>query len=81
VPSTSAGAARRAAGLELLRALPAALHPGWTLRLLPDHRIQLETEQDMEWPTTIGALMAPVIALVMDAAPVMDLLDEGALAY
>jgi hypothetical protein len=80
VPSTSAGGGRRAAGLELLRALPAALQPGWSLRLLPDHRIQLETEQPMDWPTTVGALMTPVIALVMDAAPVLDLLDEIGLA-
>jgi hypothetical protein len=80
VPSTSLGAARREAGLALLKALPAALPPGWSLRLLPDHRVQLETDQAMAWPATVGALLAPVIELVMGAAPVLDLMDEAGLA-
>jgi hypothetical protein len=80
VPSTASGAGRRAQALALLRTLPQALQPGWSLRLLPDHRIQLEIEQHMDWPTTIGALMAPVIALVMDAAPLLDVMDEDGLA-
>lgn len=80
VPSTSGGAAKREAGLALLKALPAVLPEGWKMRLLPDHRVQLETEQTMEWPTTVAALLTPVIALVMGAAPVLDLLDEADLA-
>ncbi len=80
VPSTSAGVAKREAGLALLRALPGGLPEGWRMRLLPDHRVQLETEQAMEWPSTVAALLTPVIALVMAAAPILDLLDEAGLA-
>jgi hypothetical protein len=80
IPSTSAGAAKREAGVALLRALPAALPEGWKMRLLPDHRVQLETEQATEWPATVAALLTPVIALVMVVAPVLDLMDEANLA-
>jgi hypothetical protein len=80
VPSTASGAGRREAGLALFRILPAALPQGWTLRLLPDHRVQLETEQPMAWPATVAALMTPVFALLMQAAPLLDLMDETGLA-
>jgi hypothetical protein len=50
------------------------------MRLLPDHRIQIETEQTLEWPATVAALMTPIIALVLCAAPVLDLIDENGLA-
>lgn len=76
LPSTSAGPARREAGRFLLRSLARALPTGWRLRLLPDHRVQLETEQTMAWPATVTALIAPVVGLTLQAAPVLDLIDE-----
>ncbi len=80
VPSTSAGATRRDGALALLACLRQSLPSGWVMRLLPDHRIQIETEQILEWPATVAALMTPIIALVLCAAPVLDLIDENGLA-
>lgn len=80
LPSTAAGPARREAGRFLLRSLARALPPGWRLTLMPDHRVQLETEQAMDWPATVTALIAPVVGLVIQAAPVLDLIDEVGLA-
>ena len=79
IPSTSAGAARRDGALGLLAALRKALPKGWVMQLLPDHRIQLETEQAIEWPATVAALLTPIIALILCAAPVLDVIDEGGL--
>ncbi|MEJ0046639.1 MAG: hypothetical protein WDN04_11355 [Rhodospirillales bacterium] len=53
---------------------------GWHLRLLPDHRIQLETAQDLDWPVTAAALLTPIFELLRSAAPVLDLLEEAGLA-
>ncbi len=80
IPSTSAGVGRRDGALALLAALRRALPQGWTMQLLPDHRLQLETEQIMEWPATVAALLTPIIALVLRAAPVLDLIEENRLA-
>lgn len=77
LPSTSGGAARRDAAMRLLRALGQHAPAGWRLRLLPDHRIQLDTKQVLTWPTTAADLITPIFGLVMQAAPVMDLLDEA----
>jgi hypothetical protein len=79
VPSTSAGAGRREAAMPMLRRLGPLLPGGWHLRLLPDHRIQLDAMQDQEWPATAAALMTPIIGLVLQAAPVLDLLEEAGL--
>jgi hypothetical protein len=80
LPSTSAGGGRREAALALVRALARNLPAGWRLRLLPDHRIQVDTEQRMDLPTTVGALLTPVVGLLLRAAPLLDLMDENELA-
>jgi hypothetical protein len=76
LPSTSAGAGRRDAAMALLRALARNLPPDWRMRLLPDHRIQIDSERVMDLPATASALMAPVVGLLLRAAPVLDLMDE-----
>ncbi len=80
LPSTSVGGGKREAAMALLKALARNLPAGWRLRLLPDHRIQVDTEQHMDLPTTIGALLGPVVSLVLHAAPLLDLMDENGLA-
>jgi hypothetical protein len=80
LPSTSVGGGRRDAAIALLRALARNLPAGWRLGLLPDHRIQIDTEHRMDLPTTIGALLTPVVGLLLSAAPLLDLMDENELA-
>jgi hypothetical protein len=80
LPSTSGGVARRDAAMRLLRALGQHTPAGWHLRLLPDHRVQLHTQQDLTWPNTAAALITPIFGLVMQTAPVIDLLEEAGLA-
>jgi hypothetical protein len=80
LPSTSAGAGRREAATELLRALARHLPSGWGMRLLPDHRIQIDSDQVMDLPATIGGLLTPVVGLLLRVAPVLDLVDECGLA-
>jgi hypothetical protein len=80
LPSTSAGGGRREAAMALLRALGRNLPAGWRMRLLPDHRVQIDSDQHMGLPTTASALMAPVVGLVLRTAPLLDLMDECGLA-
>ena len=80
LPSTSTGAARRDAAMQLMRALGQHAPASWHLRLLPDHRVQLHTKQDLVWPMTAAALITPIFDLLMQVAPVLDVLDEAGLA-
>lgn len=79
VPSSAGGQGKREAALAVLRELPRALPKPWSLRLLPDHRLQLSIEQEMPWPATAAALITPVISLLLRCAPMLDLLDESGL--
>lgn len=80
IPSSAVSRDDRVAALRLIGPLRQALPRNWTLRLLPDHRIQLELDRDLAWPSTIGQLMAPVIAGLLQAAPFLDFADEAGLA-
>jgi hypothetical protein len=80
LPSTSAGGGRREAAMGLLRALGRNLPPGWRVRLLPDHRVQIDSDQHMDLPTTASALITPVVRLLLRTAPLLDLIDECGLA-
>jgi hypothetical protein len=80
LPSTSSGAARRDAAMQLLRALGQNAPAGWHLRLLPDHRVQLHAQRDLVWPMTAAALITPIFGLLIQVAPVLDVLDEAGLA-
>lgn len=79
LPSTSRGQERRASAMPLLRALGRQLPQGWRIHLLADHRIQLDTEQSLHWPATAPALLTPIVRLVLQIAPLLDLIDETGL--
>ena len=80
LPSSTGGTGRREAAMPVLRALGQCLPAGWHLRLLPDHSIQLDTSQDLAWPSTAAALITPLFGMLMHTAPVLDLLEEAGLA-
>jgi hypothetical protein len=80
VPSSAAGTSQRERVVETLRILPRLLPSFCRLRLLPDHRVQLETEKPMMWPMTAAALLAPVTATLLVLAPYLDLLEEAGLS-
>ena len=69
VPYTAERAADRPAVFALIGALPAELPAGWRLRLLPDHRLQLEAAAALPAPITAIALVAAMVrfALALDA--------------
>jgi len=79
LPSSTKGQERREAAMPLLRALGRQLPKGWHIHLLADHRIQLDTEQFLHWPSTAPALLTPVVRMALKIAPVLDLLDETGL--
>jgi hypothetical protein len=79
LPSTSKGQAQRDAAMAVLRALGRQLPVGWRIHLLADHRIQLDARQHLQWPATAAALLTPIVRLVLQIAPLLDLIDETGL--
>ena len=51
--------------------------PSVRLSLLPDHRVQIETDFTHGWPTTAASLITPIVGMLLRVAPVLDLLREG----
>ncbi len=87
VPSTG-GAAKngewripeRERVFSVLRFLQKSIPPGWQLRLLVDHRVRVDAEEPLEWPTTAAGLMISVTLFLLTLAPYLDLLDETGLS-
>ena len=76
IPSSAMGGQAREAAFVALRSLPRLLPTGWTLKLTSDHRIQIKTTQEMEWPAFATDLMLPLVTFLLRLAPYMDLMDE-----
>ena len=60
-----------------MRALRGSLPPGWTLALLPDHRILAEARQCLALPTSAETLLTELTVFVMRLEPYLELLAEG----
>lgn len=76
VPSSALAAERRPDALRLVRLLGDALPEGWRVRLLADHRLEVEAEEDLPFPALIGELMVPATRFAIRLGPYLDLLDE-----
>jgi len=77
LPSTASGADRAAifAALPRLRTL---LPRGWSLRLLPDHRLRVEARSPMPAPTSAVAMVAALVSFALALDPWLDhLLRSG----
>ncbi len=79
IPSTSDGPGRREQALAALRALPSCLPANLRLCLLPDHRVQLDMHCELAWPSSASALMAPIVGMLLQLAPVLDVMAEAGL--
>ena len=81
VPSTgrpdAPGTRPREAAFAVIRALPAALPPGWRLALLPDHRIVADAQVPLGMPTSAEDLLSEITLFVLRLDPYLDLLAEG----
>ena len=78
IPSTADPGADRPRAFAALAALPGRLPPGWTLRLLADHRIRLEAEAPFDRPSNATALVAALVRFALALDPYLDTLEaEG----
>jgi hypothetical protein len=79
IPSTADRAADRPRSFAAVAALPRRLPDGWQARLLPDHRIRIETEAPMDSPSNATALVAALVRFALALDPYLDVLEaEGA---
>ncbi len=76
VPSSALAAERRPDALQLARLLGDALPAGWRMRLLADHRFEIEAEEDLPAPALGGELLVPATRFAIRLGPYLDLLDE-----
>ncbi len=77
IPSTASDPALRGACLVALRGLLTVLPAAWTVRLLPDHRPQMETEMMVTLPITATCLVTELTAFLLELTPYLDIMDEA----
>ncbi len=77
VPSSAAAAAARPGAFAILSELPALVPPSWSVRLRPDHRIELAWSAPLAGPLSAPTLLAMLTGFLVDSAPYLDLLDES----
>ncbi|MBK1659953.1 hypothetical protein [Paracraurococcus ruber] len=75
IPSTAEAGADRAGALATVRTLPEALPPGWRVKLLPDHRIRVEAEQETPAAPTATRLIAAMVDFALAMDPYLDQLE------
>jgi len=80
VPYTAERAADRPAVFDLIRGLPAELPAGWRLRLLPDHRLRLETDQTLPAPITAITLVTAMVRFALALDGYLDRLEFAGVA-
>lgn len=76
IPSTAEAGADRPQAFEAMAALPGSLPPGWRARLLPDHRIVLESSAPLSEPPTATELVAAMVRFALALDPYLDRLDS-----
>lgn len=75
VPYTAERPADRPAVFALIGTLPRELPIGWRLRLLPDHRLRLETDQMLPAPITAIALVGAMVRFALALDDYLDRLE------
>lgn len=79
VPSTASmpEGALRPHSFTLLHWLPRYLPPEWRLMLHADHRIILDAQPPIAFPTTAASLLRELTCFLLALSPYLDLLDEA----
>ncbi len=80
VPYTAERPADRPAALAEIGRLPGDLPPDWRLRVLPDHRLVLETALPLPAPTTAIALVTAMVQFALVLDPYLDRLEAAGVA-
>jgi hypothetical protein len=77
IPSTAEAGADRPLAFETMAALPGSLPPGWRARLLPDHRIMLESSAPLPEPPTATELVVAMVRFALALDPYLDRLESA----
>lgn len=77
IPSTAEAGADRPEAFKAIAALPGSLPPGWRARLLPDHRLLLESSAPLQEPPTATGLVAAMVRFALALDPYLDRLDTA----
>ena len=77
IPSTAEAGADRSQAFEAIAALPDSLPPGWRARLLPDHRLLLESSAPLQEPPTATELVAAMVRFALALDPYLDRLETA----
>ena len=77
IPSTAEPGADRASAFATVATMPARLPPGWRLRLLPDHRIRVETVAEPPPAPTAISLIAAMVRFALALDPYLDRLESA----
>jgi hypothetical protein len=77
IPSTAEPGADRPQAFKAMAALPGSLPPGWRAKLLPDHRIILESSAPLSEPPTATELVAAMVRFALALDPYLDRLDTA----
>lgn len=80
VPYTAERRAARAGALAAIGRLPGELPPGWRLRLLPDHRLQVETARPVPERINAVALVGELVGFALALDPYLDWLESAGVA-
>jgi hypothetical protein len=77
VPYTAERRMDRPAALAAIGQLPRELPAGWRLRVLPDHRLRLETDLPLPAPTTAISLVGAMVGFALALDPYLDRLESA----
>ncbi|MGX9964524.1 hypothetical protein ACVFYP_14435 [Roseomonas sp. F4] len=80
VPYTAERPSARPGAFAALEAMPADLPEGWRLRLMPDHRVRLETDMELPGSTTATALVSAMVGFALALDPYLDRLESAGMA-
>lgn len=77
IPSSAERGQRRRQAFAAAGALPPELPPGWTLRLTPDHRLEVEAEAETAARSTAVGLVSEMVRFGFALDPWIDRLEAG----
>ncbi len=77
IPSSAEPGVDRSRAFAELAGLPALLPKGWSVKLLPDHRVQVQAEATLDCPPTATSLIAAMVRFALALDPYLDRLERA----